>query len=39
MEELFELNKSVEFIEYMSAYEDARKIYNSEITEATNKGL
>ena len=39
MEELDRLNSNPKFREYMSAEEDARKIYNSEIREATEKGL
>ena len=38
MEELERLNSNPKFREYMSAEEDARKIYNSEIREATEKG-
>ena len=39
MEELERLNSNPKFREYMSAEEDARKIYNSEIREATEKGF
>ena len=39
MEELDRLNSNPKFRECMSAEEDARKIYNSEIREATEKGL
>ena len=38
MEELEKLNSDVEFREYMSAEEDARKIYNSRMKCATEKG-
>ena len=38
METLEEVNKDPEFREYMSAEEDARKMENSHLDEAMNKG-
>lgn len=39
MEELEKVNKNPEFIEFMSFEEDQRKIRNSQMNEATSKGL
>ena len=39
METLEEVNKDPEFREYMSAEEDARKMENSHLDEAMNKGM
>lgn len=39
MEEIEKVNKNPEFIEFMSAEEDARKIRNSQINEARRAGL
>ena len=39
METLEEVNKDPEFREYMSAEEDARKMENSHLDEAINKGI
>lgn len=39
MEELVKLNENPTFREYMTAEEDARKIYNTEISEAIEKGF
>ena len=39
MEEIEKVNKNPEFIEFMSAEEDARKIRNSQINEARRTGL
>ena len=39
MDELVNLNENPKFREYMTAEEDARKIYNSEMYEARQTGL
>ena len=39
METLEEVNKDPEFREYMSAEEDARKMENSHLDEAMNRGI
>lgn len=39
MEEIEKVNKNPEFIEFMSAEEDARKIRNSQMNEAIRTGL
>lgn len=39
MDELVNLNENPKFREYMTAEEDARKIYNSEMYEARQTGM
>ena len=39
MKEINKLNNDSEFVEYMSAEEDARKIYNSRMYDAREKGF